>query len=73
MIDTITAKNTGSDLTDFVVCYPEHLASRISLIKVRGLSGNATPACNCTHSDPGPSQQLLRTDHPSWALLPHRS
>lgn len=46
VIDTITAKNTGSDLTDFVVCYPEHLASRISLIKVS--AGNSTPACNCT-------------------------
>lgn len=36
VIDTITAKNTGSlDVLDFIVCYPEHLASRIALIKVR--------------------------------------
>lgn len=35
VIDTITAKNTGSsDLSEFVACYPEQLASRIALIKV---------------------------------------
>jgi hypothetical protein len=35
LIDTITAKNTGTnELSDVVVCYPQHLADRISVIKV---------------------------------------
>ena len=45
VIDTITAKSTGSsDLSDFVVCYPEHLASRIALIKV-GMQLTPTACC----------------------------
>lgn len=35
VIDTITVKNAGkTDLTNFVVCYPDSLASRIALLKV---------------------------------------
>ncbi|WIA09458.1 hypothetical protein OEZ85_008859 [Tetradesmus obliquus] len=34
-IDTLKAKNTGdSDLSNFVVCYPESIASRIAVLKV---------------------------------------
>lgn len=59
VIDTITAKNTGGELSEFVVCYPEHLASCISLIKVREARREAGEGSSCWL---GGSLVVLRAD-----------
>jgi hypothetical protein len=46
VIDTITAKATSSELTEFVACYPGQLADRISLVKV-GVCTCRTPTTGC--------------------------
>lgn len=55
-IDTLKAKNTGgSDLSNFVVCYPESIASRIAVLKVRKQQTNTSTQ----------QQQLLCLGQPS--------